>query len=149
GPAGPTGTSNLRGWDLTTVHDNTTPANSAFFVEATPANKFTVNLRTLVPPSPPDVNGAMDNFNPNVPTQWLAFSVDAAATNPFPNGFDRNAFTVNTSGFTNAFTGTFALTRTGNDVFVTYSPVPEPAFVLLAPGAAAAGYRGWRRRPGA
>jgi fibronectin-binding autotransporter adhesin len=130
GGAGPTATSNIRGWDLTTVRDNTNPANSAFFADATMSQKFTINLVSLTAPSPPDVSGMMDNFNQNVSTQWLAFSVDPAATTPFPDGFDPNTFTVNTSGFKNTFTGSFALTRTGNDVFITYTPVPEPGLVL-------------------
>jgi fibronectin-binding autotransporter adhesin len=130
GGAGPTTTSNIRGWDLTTVRDNTNPANSAFFADATTGQKFTINLVSLTAPSPPDVSGMMDNFNPNVSTQWLAFSVDPAATNPFPDGFDPNTFTINTSGFINPHPGSFALTRTGNDLFITYTPVPEPGLVL-------------------
>jgi hypothetical protein len=148
GGAGPTTTSNIRGWDLTTVRDNANPANSAFFADAATNNKFTINLVSLTAPSPPDVSGQMDNFNPNVSTKWLAFSVDPAATNPFPDGFDPNTFTINTSGFINTFTGSFALTRTGNDLFVSYTPtpVPEPAAVTAACAAVTGFGFGWAAR---
>jgi hypothetical protein len=137
GGEGPTGAGPFRGWDLTTVRDNTTPADSAFFVESTAANPFIINLRTLVAPSPPDVSGLMDDFDPNAPTQWLAFAVDPLATNPFPNGFDSSAFSVNTSGFANVFNGAFSLQRDGHNLFIVYSlsPVPEPGFLLSAVGA--------------
>jgi hypothetical protein len=74
----------------------------------------------------------MDNFNPIVPVQWLAFSVDPAPTDRFPNGFDHNAFAINTSGFATTFNGSFALARTGNDIFVSFTPVPEPGLVMLS-----------------
>jgi hypothetical protein len=91
----------------------------------------------------------MDNFDPNQPAQWLAFSIDPAATNPYPNGFDPNAFRIDTSGFVNSFNGSFALMRNGNDIFPTYTPIPEPA-ALFAVAAMAAGLVGVvrrRRRP--
>jgi fibronectin-binding autotransporter adhesin len=142
GGEGPTGEGPFRGWDLLTIRNDANSANSAFVVEATPTNRFTINLVTLAAPSPSDTAG-LDDFDPNVTQQWLAFQVDPDATNAFPNGFNSDAFAINTTGFLNTFNGTFALTRTGNDLFVTYTPVPEPgaAAVLLGLGGLIAGRR--------
>lgn len=145
GLEGPIGSSNLRGWDLTTVNA-TTPADSAFFVDATPSDPFTINLVTLVAPSPPDVSGAMDNFNPNVSTQWLAFAVHPDASDPFPNGFDPAAFNLNTSAFVNAFTGNFGVARDGNNVLITYAAVavPESGWIGALAAALALVAGGWK-----
>jgi len=145
GLQGPSGTTNLRGWDLTTIRDNATPANSAFYVDSTSINPFTINLRTLTAPSPPDVNGPMDNFRSDTAAQWLAFSVDPAATDPFPNGFDPASFAINTSGFANGFDGKFSIARAGNDLLIVYTPVPEPG-TILGFSAAWLAVTGWLRR---
>jgi hypothetical protein len=146
GLEGPIGSSNLRGWDLTTVNA-TNPADSAFFLEATPSQPFTINLVTFTALSPPDVVGEMDNFNPNVSTQWLAFAVHPAASNAFPNGFNAAAFNINSSAFVNTFNGTFGVARDGNNVFITYTAVavPESAWIGVSSGVLALLAGGWKR----
>ncbi len=55
------------------------------------------------------------------------------------NGFDATAFNINTSAFANSFTGIFGVSLGGvgavpgdnSQIFLTYSPVPEPSAALL------------------
>jgi fibronectin-binding autotransporter adhesin len=145
GVAGPTGTSNLRGWSLATVSSQLNPAVSTLDVTATAAAPFTINIVSLTPPTPPDTLGPMANFDPTQPYRWLAFDVN-------PQGqvvnWDPSAININTSQLANSFTGVFGIQRDGANpfqVYVTYSPVPESESVLLA---CAVGFGGavWLRR---
>lgn len=130
GVAGPTGTTNLSGWDLTLVNNQINPASSHLTVTATHASPFTINLITLRNPSPPDIPDAMANFNPNQAMTWLAFDVNPAGS---VTNWDPTAIVINTSQVMNAFTGTFAITRDSGNPFqfyITYTPVSEPEMVF-------------------
>ena len=55
------------------------------------------------------------------------------------------AVVIDTSGFTLATGDNFTLARSGNNLVLTFSPVPEPALVLTV-GAAGLAAAGWLRR---
>jgi len=57
-------------------------------------------------------------------------------------GFDASAFTFVPTGW---FSTPPVISQNGNNLILTFTPVPEPAHVLLL-GAAVAGLAGWRRR---
>ncbi|HEY1380555.1 MAG TPA: autotransporter-associated beta strand repeat-containing protein, partial [Gemmataceae bacterium] len=116
---------NNPGWGLTQVF-------TALNFTATPANRFTVQLQTqLPPPSAPDTLGPMASFDPTRPYSWLVFDLQPGAA--FTGTFDPSAISFNAGQFANpTLGGGFALARGGGQVFVTFTPVPEPTFVLAA-----------------
>jgi hypothetical protein len=133
GAAGPTGAGPFSGWDLTLVTDS-------FIVDdvnpATASNPFVIRLKTFTNPSPPDVAGPMANFDQTQSYMWLAFDATGAMMD-----YDPAVIRLDRTGVANVASGEFGLQRTGNQIFVTYTPVPEPAATLavLAVGLAAAG----------
>ena len=42
-------------------------------------------------------------------------------------GFNANAFTINTSGFANAYTGAWSVAQNGGNLNLVYTAIPEPA----------------------
>jgi autotransporter-associated beta strand protein len=114
------------GWDLLTGSDTLT-------VSATSGSKFTLAIASL---TQANASGSVFNFDANGSYTWKI----ADFANPV-SGFDASAFQINTSGFTNPFTGTFNValgTSVGGgdntEVYVTYA-VPEPATFGLVAGA--------------
>jgi autotransporter-associated beta strand protein len=94
------------------------------------AGGFNINLWSLASIGP-DVNGSALNFNDLSSYSWTLASTTGIT------GFNAANFTVNTSaangagGFANAFTGAFGVSTVGNNLVLTYTPVPEPAAALL------------------
>src|SRR5439155_16869368 len=132
-PGAPGTAGNNPGWGLTQVF-------TALNFTATPTNRFTIQLQTqLPPPTAPDTLGPMSSFDPARPYSWLVFDLQPAPTPATFNGtFDPNAISFNATQFANATNGgIFALARSGGQVFVTFTPVPEPAHVLALAAAAA------------
>ena len=122
GTAGGGGTTPPVGWDLLNL-------NTAFTVNSTAASPAAIQL---VSRNAADTGGgSLPDFNSGQSYQWLAFHVNAGGT---VNGFSPDKFTFDTSMFSNlpnpTGVGTFALFQSGNDIFVTYTPVPEPGAVL-------------------
>ena len=117
------------GWNLLNL-------NVALNANATSASPATIQLvsRNTADTGP----GSLPDFNPAQSYQWLAFHVNAGGT---VNGFSADKFTFDTTQFANltnpSGVGTFALFLSGNDVFVTYTPIPEPGAMLAV---AAAGF---------
>ena len=117
------------GWDLLNL-------NVALNANATSASPATIQLvsRNTADTGP----GSLPDFNPAQSYQWLAFHVNAGGT---VNGFSADEFAFDTTQFANltnpSGVGTFALFLSGNDVFVTYTPIPEPGAMLAV---AAAGF---------
>jgi autotransporter-associated beta strand protein len=71
------------------------------------------------------------NFNSGLSYSWMFLQ------SGFPvSGFNSNQFNLNTSGFSNATGGgTFALTVSGDDLFLNFTPVPEPStWALMGAG---------------
>jgi autotransporter-associated beta strand protein len=89
--------------------------------------------------------GAVPDWDAAANHTFLIASTDLGIT-----GFDANQFSVNTSAFANAFTGTWAVSQMGNNLFLNYtagaSAVPEPATYAAWLGALALGTSAWRRR---
>jgi hypothetical protein len=99
------------------------------------------------PPAADNTAGPIANFGPTRPYSWLAFDLQPGAV--FTGTFDPAAVSFNTAQFANATNGgVFALARSGNQVFVTFTPVPEPAHTLGLCAAALAAAGWWRRKVG-
>lgn len=99
-------------------------------ITATSGNRFTINLLSL---NESDESGTVINFD-----SAASYAYTIASTTAGVAGFSADAFSLNTTGFTNAFNGTWALTQDGNNLNLIYtaSAVPEPGtyalFVSLA-----------------
>lgn len=126
------------GWDLINVAGQLN-------VTATPgvASPFTIELYSL------DANGAhglVGDFNSNQSYTWMIASADGGITN-----FDASDFTLDsTSSFLNYPNGgTFSLSLGGDstELFLNFTPVPEPStYALLSLGLTGLLLRRLRRR---
>ncbi len=90
---------------------------------ATVGNPFTVTLRSL------DANGnpgAVVDFNNASGYAWLIGHADNLT------GFDPNSVVIDRSGFTNSLgIGGIYVGSLGNDIYLNFSPVPEPSTYAL------------------
>lgn len=120
------------GWDSVQV-------TGALSFNATTGAPFTIFLRTVDSSGAP---GSAVNFVPTNPYSWTILT----STNL--SGFNPNAVTLDTSGFTSAVNGgTFSLSTSSNNLTVDFTPVPEPeTWALLVTGLGIAGYQALRRR---
>ncbi len=120
------------GWDLITLSGDLT-------VSATSGATFTINILSL---GLDNMSGDAEGFNAALSYNWII----ADAANAIV-GFSSDKFSINTSGFTNDFDGSFAVALGnspgigGDDtqIYLTYTAVPEPssvAFIGLAAAAA-------------
>jgi autotransporter-associated beta strand protein len=109
---------------------------------AVSAGGFTLKLISLA------ANGSAGNvsdFSADTNYSWLLFSTTGITA------FDPSKVALDTSLFSNSLdagmgNGWFSLTQTGNELFLNFSPVPEPStYALLAVGLGMVGLR-WRRR---
>jgi autotransporter-associated beta strand protein len=123
----PTGTAGTH-WDLL----------NAFAIQFGGGGPITIEIDSL---SPTTANGPVPGFDLNQSYQWTI----ARVTNGGITGFDPAKFALDASGFMNSPNSSqFGIEVSGNDLVLTYTPVPEPATVLgLAAGALGAG---WLRR---
>jgi hypothetical protein len=111
----------------------------ALNVTATSPMPFTIDLRSIDPGT-----GApgLATFNPNSSYQWTLLSA-ASVT-----GFNPSDFALNTALFANGpGTSGFSLSSSGTDIFLNFTPVPEPStWSMIGAGAAAVGLAALRRR---
>ncbi len=114
------------GWDLLTL-------SGALTISATSGTPFAINITSLGLNNLP---GPATGFNDGSSYNWLIADAGSAITT-----FSADKFTLDTTGFQNTFTGTFAvaLGNTGSiggdntQLYLTYTAVPEPAtWALLA-----------------
>ncbi|HEX8913798.1 MAG TPA: autotransporter-associated beta strand repeat-containing protein [Humisphaera sp.] len=120
---------------------------------ATPTDKLTISVQTLVNPTTVgnDVAGAMANFNAAQNYTWPVVTYTGSYVGP-TDAATLNASTVfDLTGFVNSYNGTFGwrMDTTGKSLNLTYtSAVPEPASAGVLLGAAGLGLLARRRRRG-
>jgi len=93
-------------------------------ITADPDHKFTLALVSL---TASDLAGAVADFDQMENYSWLIADASHAVT-----GFDADAFEIDTSEFANAAPGEFFLSQSGNQIFLNYTPVPEPSTWALS-----------------
>jgi autotransporter-associated beta strand protein len=111
------------GWDLIN-------GSGTLSVTALAELGFNINVTSL---TTGNASGAVSDFDQSLSYNWLI--ADFAAV----SGFSSDKFTINTSSFTNAFTGNFAVAlgnsgTIGGDnsqIWLTYTAIPEPKTALL------------------
>jgi len=121
------------------VDNDTINVAGTLMVSATPVSPFTISLES--------VNYGtgmlgMANFSSAGTYQWTLLSATSIS------GFNASDFTINTSSFQNGLGGgDFNLTSNGSDIFLNFTPVPEPStWALMGMGVAAAALAALRRR---
>lgn len=134
-------------WALTDASGNTAGTNHGILnitgglaLSATSGNRITIAPITFNGSSP----GSAANFDP---TQNYSFTL--ATTTTGITGFDATAFAFSMTNFQNAYTGTWAVGTSGNNLVLNYtggSAIPEPATSALLAGLAACGLALRRRR---
>jgi len=120
------------GYDTLSVSGN-------LVVTATSGSPFAINLESINQGT--GLPGAA-TFNMSQSYTWTLASA-ASVT-----GFSASDFTLNTSAFTNGLGGGgFSLSSNGSDIFLNFTPVPEPStWALLAGGSALVALVSLRRR---
>ncbi len=68
----------------------------------------------------------LSDFDPALPWQFHLATADGGVT-----GFDPGEFALDLSGFRNAYSGTFSLAADPNNLYLNYTPVPEPGTAAL------------------
>ncbi len=108
-------------------------------VTATSGTPFTINVESINPGT--GLPGSA-NFNLSSSYTWTL------ATATSVSGFSATDFALNTSSFTNGLGGgSFSVSSDSTDIFLNFTPVPEPStWALMGVGAAALAWAGWRRR---
>lgn len=108
------------GWDLAQISGGLT-------ISADSSNPFVVDVRSLTTGNVP---GAAANFDDTANYSWALLTASGGIS-----GFDPAAFALNTTQFSNSYTGTFALSQSGNSLFLNYfAAIPEPMAGLLLLG---------------
>jgi hypothetical protein len=108
-------------------------------ITSTSIAPFTIGVESINPGT-----GApgLANFNSAVGYQWTLLAATSVS------GFSASDFTINSGSFSNSLgIGSFFVSSNGSDVFLNFTPVPEPStWALLGTGVAAVGWAAWRRR---
>ena len=119
-------------WDLLSI-------SGALTITATAINPFVINLASLTLSNTP---GLLTGFNPNNSYSWrFVQTTDAIA------GFSSGAFQSNAGAFQNSLNGgSFFVSNVGSDLYLNFTPVPEPStYALLALGLGAYAFLARRR----
>jgi autotransporter-associated beta strand protein len=113
------------GWDLLSV-------GGVLDISATTADKFKINLWSLSAVSPSNVNGNALNFDSTTSGTWTIATATGGITNFSTDKFQIITGATNgTGGFTNAFTGTFSLAQSGNDLNLVYTGGGGPTVITI------------------
>jgi autotransporter-associated beta strand protein len=140
GTAGPSpdATGHVSGWGLVkAISMANGQAPGEFTWTATPADKLTVAIDTLVNPTivGTDVAGPMDHFDPTRAYIWPAVEWTGAYAGPTDATTLTSATTFDTTGVLNPVAGTFGwdLDVSGHTLALTYTPtvVPEPGALAM------------------
>lgn len=106
---------------------------------ATLGSPFTIRLISLDGSGNP---GNVGDFNSSTGYAWLIAHTDGIT------GFNASAIQIQTTNFTNSTgIGGFYVTAVGNDVYLNFSPVPEPSTYLLMLLGLGSGAVLWRKKP--
>ncbi|MDB6169614.1 MAG: Autotransporter-associated beta strand repeat protein [Verrucomicrobia bacterium] len=106
---------------------------------ATLGSPFTLNLISLDTGANP---GAVSDFSATSGYSWLIAHSDGLT------GFNAANISINTASFTNSLgaTGQFNVSAVGNDIYLNFSPVPEPStYALMGAGLVVLAAQ-WRRK---
>jgi autotransporter-associated beta strand protein len=142
GSAGPTPdvAGHVSGWGLVKAIGQVIGAGTTsgdFTWTASPADKLTVSLQTLVNPTTvgTDVPGLMDHFDPTKAYAWPAAEWTGNYTGPTDAATLTASTAFNSADFQNPVAGKFGwdLDRSGHALLLTYTPtaVPEPGTLAL------------------
>ncbi len=125
----PGGTS---GWDLLAISGSLT-------LDATSGNPLTIRLNSL--------NGSVAGLAAGFSSS-ANYSFTFVTTTLGVGNFAANAFTFDSTGFQNPFTGTWSVGLNGNDLVLNYagSAIPEPSTYALWAGVAGLLFAGVRRQ---
>ena len=123
-------------WDLLTISDT-------LLVIATNTNPFVINLVSLDNSGAP---AALTNFSSATAYQWKFVTASGGIT--FTEPTSPTVFNFNASQFQNSLgVGHFFVSQTGNDLFLNFTPIPEPStWTLLVAGLGTLAFVALRRR---
>jgi hypothetical protein len=126
--------SGLAGTDYDTVNVTGT-AN----VTAIPTGRFNIAIESI---NPGTMLPGLATFNAASSYQWTLLAA-SSVTN-----FNASDFTVTDAAFTNGLAGgNFSVSSNGTDIFLNFTPVPEPStWALIGAGLALIAAAAWRRR---
>lgn len=105
--------------------------NGSLNLQVTVANPCTLKLVSLTPGNLP---GPVTNFSAAANYSWTLASASGGILN-----FNPAAFSLDTTGFSNAFTGTFSVNTNGNALVLDYAPPPLAAPMVGGYGPAGPG----------
>lgn len=117
------------GWDRLSV-------SGTLEVTATPADPFTVRLVSL---TLANTAGAVHDFDD---TQVYRWEIATAAGGIV--GFEMAKFALDRGSFANQALGNFSLGQDGTTIYVSFTPVPEPAGIALVVSVALLAGAAWR-----
>jgi PEP-CTERM motif len=109
------------------------------------ANPVVLKISSLNGTTP----GSIPAFDANQGRSWVIADFSNGNTSGGIQGFSADKFLLDTSNFANDPNSTafwISLDANSNKVILTFTPVPEPASVVLIAGLAGAGVLGVRRR---
>jgi autotransporter-associated beta strand protein len=147
----------VSGWSLVNIIGPRLPDGGPdhlgdFTWTATPADKLTVSLQTLLNPTTVgvDVLGRMDHFDPTLSYKWQAVEWTGSYAGPADAAVLDAATTFDLSGFANPVAGRlgWSLDTTDHVLSLTYTPtaVPEPGTLALLATASGLAWVGRLRR---
>ncbi len=112
----------IAGWDLLNA--------DSLDISATGGAPFEISLVSL---DASQIAGLAANFD-----DTESYSLLFASTTGGITGFNSNKFVIDASGFQNPYAGTWLLRQDGNNLYLDFAAVPEPAgfalFTLLSAG---------------
>jgi fibronectin-binding autotransporter adhesin len=122
--------------------------SGALTITATGGSPFLLSLNTADPGT--NMGGQASNFNPASTYSWEIVATTGGITGFAPNEFNilTTAEGGNLPGFVNnTLGGNFFVSQVGNNLFLNFTPVPEPStWALLLTGSVGMAAGVWRRK---